>query len=130
MCEVDNIAYALGLSERIRARVEDAARIVMTDDEASLIVHMKMIHTALISGGCMLTVYMAGGGERSEVNESFELSLVVLPCAFWIGAVVELLGRGHTGVQLIIEIAKATGARIASLPVAGFIIFSLFFPTG
>ena len=95
--------------------------------------HNKVsIHT---NGGtthdtCVLTVYMAGGGERSEVNESFELSLVVLPCAFWIGAVVELVGRGHTGMQLIIEIAKVTGARIASLPVAGFIILSLFFPTG
>lgn len=133
MCEVDNIAYSLGLSERIRARVEDAARITMTDGEASLIVHMKLVHTSLISAGCVLTVYIAGGtyiAGGSDHNGLFEASLIVLPCAFWAGAVLELFGRGHTAPQLALGVLKTTGARIISLPVAMFIIGSLFFPMG
>lgn len=128
MCEVDNIAYTLGLSERIRARVEDAARITLTDDQAALIARMKLVHTGLVSSGCMFTVYVAGVTDRREVNQAFEWALMILPCAFWAGAVIEVIGRGQLGPQLVVEVLKITGARVLSFPVAGAIILALFFP--
>merc|ERR1711969_199542 len=48
MCDIDNIAFALALGERVRARVEDAGRVVLGDGEASALAQTKAVHVALI----------------------------------------------------------------------------------
>lgn len=46
--EIDNVAYSVGLSERVRARVDVSGRIRLTDDEAQALDKAKTAHIVLI----------------------------------------------------------------------------------
>jgi hypothetical protein len=48
LMEMDNMAFSLGLSERVRARVENAGRVDLNDAEAVALVRMKVVHATLI----------------------------------------------------------------------------------
>eukprot|EP01052_Picozoa_sp_SAG31_P071591 SAG31_NODE_30513_length_380_cov_0.722420_1_plen_58_part_10 len=44
MTEVDNVAYQLALSERVRSRVEEMGRVQLTDKEAAALARTKAVH--------------------------------------------------------------------------------------
>ena len=44
MTEIDNIFYFFVLPERVRARVEEAGRVELTDQEAAAMIRTKVVH--------------------------------------------------------------------------------------
>ena len=54
-----NVAFAVGLSERLRSRVETAGRVELSDAEASALVRTKVVHIALIGGWIPFSVSAA-----------------------------------------------------------------------
>ena len=48
MCEIDNIAWNVGVSEGVRSRVEDRGRVEMTAAEQVSLVRTKMVHVTLL----------------------------------------------------------------------------------
>ena len=46
--QIDNAAYAVGLSERVRTRVEKFGRVELQDAEAMALVWGKAVHVALL----------------------------------------------------------------------------------
>ena len=53
------MAFAVGLSERLRSRVETAGRVELSDAEASALVRTKVVHIALIGGWIPFSVSAA-----------------------------------------------------------------------
>ena len=54
--EIDNLAFSIGLSERVRSRVEEAGRVELTDDEATNLARSKVVHVVLIVAAMLVTV--------------------------------------------------------------------------
>ena len=48
MLQIDNAAYAVGLSERVRTRVEEFGRVQLRDTEAAALLRSKVVHVALL----------------------------------------------------------------------------------
>ena len=48
LCEVDNAMYMVALNERVRARVEDAGRVELTDEDVALLTRTKTSHLVTI----------------------------------------------------------------------------------
>ena len=68
MCEIDNLCYHFGLAERTRARVEDAGRVELADDQAAAIARSKEVHIIVIVATVLLGVSMAGGAWAASEN--------------------------------------------------------------
>lgn len=48
LSEVDTVSYELGLSERVKSRVEEAGRIELDETEAKMLTRTKAIHVAVV----------------------------------------------------------------------------------
>ena len=46
--EVDNVAFTIGLGERLRVLVEESGRVELTDKELTALARTKLVHIALI----------------------------------------------------------------------------------
>ena len=57
-CAPDNLCYLFGLGERLRARVEDAGRVELTDIEADAMGRSKEAHIVTIVGTVLIGVYL------------------------------------------------------------------------
>lgn len=99
LCEVDNIAFALGVSERVRRRVETAGRVDLSDDEADAMAHMKVVHIVLIM------VFVPASLLVAHVTASFGGCWVAMG-PVWLGGVVEAFKQEAT--------AGATAWRIGA----------------
>lgn len=70
--DVDNLAYAVGLPEDVRARVEVAGRVQLTPEETLSLTSSKFAHTCLVPLGIIVAVGLvgadAGGGDNSKVK--------------------------------------------------------------
>eukprot|EP01051_Picozoa_sp_SAG22_P005841 SAG22_NODE_360_length_11744_cov_37.781623_13_plen_132_part_00 len=55
LCEVDNIGYEVGLSERLRSRVERHGRLEIGDAEADALVRTKAVHVVVLVVACVGT---------------------------------------------------------------------------
>ena len=73
--DVDNLAYAVGLPEDVRARVEVAGRVQLTPEETLSLTSSKFAHTCLVPLGIIVAVGLvgadAGGGDNSKVRCSW-----------------------------------------------------------
>ena len=58
--EVDNSTYAFGLSDKVRARVEDKGRVDLNDGEMKLLDRTKQVHVALIVASLLVGVALQG----------------------------------------------------------------------
>lgn len=57
--EIDNLAFSIGLSERVRSQVEEAGRVELTDDEVTALARSKVVHVVLIVAAMLVTVRVA-----------------------------------------------------------------------
>ena len=101
MPQIDNAAYAVGLSERVRTRVEEFGRVELRDAEAAALVRSKAVHVALVAGGVIVGVWSANGGA----------STLIAFLAFWLGGVAEAVATPGAGAaEKAKGVGKATGA--------------------
>lgn len=102
LCEVDNVAFAVGLSERVRTRVETAGHVELDDSEASTLARTKLVHASLIVIGVIAAV-----GSKAGINASF---LPLIP--FWVGEAVELIVPGESLRWNCGRVGKVTAAFV------------------
>ena len=118
LCEVDNIAYTILLSERVRMRVEEHGRAKLGDAEAEALTRSKAVHVALI----MVAVVAAVRSAESEMG--FNLSFLAFGCAGVVAAVGDAVRGGRaTAGALCKGVAKAIGAWLLGL--VGFLVLVL-----
>ena len=60
MTDVDNMAYAVGLSEAVRSRVEEAGRVELSAAEWNVIKRTKLVHMVLIVTFILSSVLLVG----------------------------------------------------------------------
>lgn len=122
MCEVDNICYNVGLGERVRARVEEAGRVELTDKEATSLMRSKVFHASVIMLMIVFQVWVAGNA-LTYTKAASQASALLLPrLVFWIGAVFEAAELKQGAPQTLRRVGEATGAMIL-----GFIAFLILF---
>ena len=97
--EVDNIACSVGLSEHVRARVEQAGRVVDLDDiETALLVRTKAVHIGMIVGCVPGSVWLAHAAATFGT-----CALAAVP--LWIGGLAEAFVSGATPSETCKRIA-------------------------
>ena len=115
MPQIDNAAYAVGLSERVRTRVEEFGRVELRDAEAVALVRSKAVHVALVAGAMLAGVWSA------NVMAAF---LIAFP-AFWLGGVAEAVATPGAGAaEKAKGVGKATGAVVLGF-VGNAILFKI-----
>ena len=82
LCEVDNIAFALGVSERLRARVETEGRVTLSDDELNALARTKAVHIGLF------IIFIPGSIWIAHDTKVFA-ACVVAAMPMWLGGLVE-----------------------------------------
>ena len=75
MPQIDNAAYAVGLSERVRTRVEEFGRVELRDIEAMALVQSKAVHVVLLVVVVPAAVWSGHG----------VVAFLVPYLAFWLG---------------------------------------------
>eukprot|EP01043_Picozoa_sp_COSAG02_P050279 COSAG02_NODE_5151_length_4588_cov_2.905324_3_plen_106_part_00 len=79
MCEIDNFCYAVGLSERVRSRVESLGHIELSTEDAATLVRMKATHLTVLPCSVVGGVMLAGsdgklanlGMKQKDATSSF-----------------------------------------------------------
>ena len=105
MPQIDNAAYAVGLSERVRTRVEEFGRVELGDAEAAALVRSKAVHVALLVGAVLASVWSA---------DTWVSRVAFL--AFWLGGVAEAVATPGAGAaEKAKGVGKATGAAVLGL---------------
>eukprot|EP01043_Picozoa_sp_COSAG02_P060381 COSAG02_NODE_7878_length_2806_cov_7.132989_1_plen_486_part_00 len=113
LCDIDNIAFALALGERMRARVEAVAPVEMDDAEACAMARTKVVHLALI----VLTVLGAvWSGTYGSVTSMLPL-LTFGP----LGGVAQVVVLGASVVETAKRVGKVLGASLLGLCGFGFL---------
>eukprot|EP01052_Picozoa_sp_SAG31_P014036 SAG31_NODE_860_length_11431_cov_8.068920_7_plen_127_part_00 len=118
MCEVDNLMYAIGLQERVRARVEKEGRIYLEDVDTVAINRMKFCYGAVVLaavfGGIIYGAFLKEGMQVGE-DKTFLSSFT----CFFVGNIAEAA----------IEPKATTKERLLGILVAvacwtaGFVVF-------
>ena len=102
LCDVDNIVFSLALSERVRARVEDAGRVELGDVEAAALVRAKAVHVVLV------VLAILGG-----VWSGDQVVAIALPFpAFLLGGVAEAFVSTAGAARACRRVAKVVGASL------------------
>jgi hypothetical protein len=110
LCDIDNIAFTVGLGERARARVEDVGRVELGDQELQLLARTKKAHVTLLVAVLLTTVW-------SEVS-GWLLTLFLLYFSLWLGGVVGSIVPGAAASENWKRVAKVT--RECALGMVGF----------
>ena len=115
MRQIDNVAYTVGLSERVRTRVEEFGRVELRDVEAVALVRSKVVHVVLLVVAMPAIVFLGSW-----------IAILVTPLpflTFWLGGVAEAIAKpGSEAAEKIKGVGKATGAVVL-----GFIGFWFMF---
>ena len=107
----------MGLSERVRTRVEEFGRVELRDAEAAALVRSKAVHVALVAGAVLAGVWAASAGAATLITF----------LAFWLGGVAEAVATPGAGA---VEKAKGVGKATAAV-LLGFVgLWILFFVVG
>jgi hypothetical protein len=83
--QIDNVAYAVGLSERVRTRVEEFGKVELRDAEAAALVWSKVVHMVLLVATMLVLVWSAKFGILLFGHKTFLTAFL----AFWLGGVAE-----------------------------------------
>jgi hypothetical protein len=109
--QIDNVAYAVGLSERVRTRVEEFGRVQLRDTEAAALVRSKAVHMVLLVTAVLAMVW----------SRDLNRALLVPFFAFWLGGVAEAVAApGTEAAETLQGAGKATGAAVL-----GFVWFCI-----
>jgi hypothetical protein len=112
--QIDNVVYAVGLSERVRTRVEEFGRVELRDAEAAAMVWSKAVHVALVVAAVLVGVWLG----------NVQVAWLLCRLAFWLGGVAEVVATPGAGAaEKIKGVGKATGAVV--LGMAGATIMAL-----
>jgi hypothetical protein len=104
--QIDNAAYAVGLSERVRTRVEEFGRVEPRDAEALVLVQSRAVHAVLLVVAVPAIVWSA----------NFFVAVLVTFLAFWLGGVAEAVAtQGAGAAEKVKGVGKATGAAVLGL---------------
>jgi hypothetical protein len=130
LCEIDNIAYVMGLSERVRARVEHMGRAELADVEAAALVRTKTVHVGLIVAAVVVAVWVGGTGGPNVYQGNVKkmlmwkfMALCTLPFApFTIGGAAEAFAPGASNLQTAARVGKALGASMLGFVAFGFLV--------
>jgi hypothetical protein len=119
LAEVDNIIFQVALPEEVRARVEEAGRVVLGDADQLALARTKPVHIALIMAAVL------GGVALGAEGIAFPLLV------FWCGRMFQScdtrggpLVRGTPGCDVCVRLGKTTWACCCGL--CGVGIFALF----
>ena len=91
--EIDNIAYEVGLGERVRTRMEIAGHMSLSEQELTALTRTKAVHIVLIILSIFATV----------VSKDFNARFVIVPLGYLLGGVAESLNNG------VVEFLKVVG---------------------
>jgi hypothetical protein len=112
--QIDNAAYWVGLSERVRTRVEEFGRVELRDTEAAALVRSKVVHMALLPAAVL------AGVRSGEGNIAWLAAFL----AFWLGGVAEeVTTPGAGAAEKAKGVGRATGVVV--LGMAGSTILAL-----
>jgi hypothetical protein len=105
--QIDNAAYAVGLSERVRTRVEEFGRVDLRDAEAAALVRSKAVHMVLLVVAVLAAVWL------EDILAAFLIPLL----AFWLGGVADAAATPADAgaAEKIRGAGKATGAALLGL---------------
>ena len=109
--ELDNVLFAVGLPERVRARVETEGRVELTDEEAAKFAISKPVHVLLVMM-YLLCAVQAVSKLFSVVGTMVLLLATGLfgpQSVFLCGAVIEACGPRGGG---LLGVAKAIGSWV------------------
>jgi hypothetical protein len=113
LCEIDNITYAVLLSERVRSRAEASGmRVEIGDAEAVALARTKVVHVALIT-----VVIPVGVWTANISRENFAVPLAFL--AFGLAGAAEAVGdavsSGGGAASACKGVVKVAGALLLGL---------------
>jgi hypothetical protein len=116
--QIDNAAYVVGLSERVRIRVEEFGRVELRDAEAATLVRSKAVHVALVAGAVLAGVWSAS-----------KATVVLAFLAFWLGGVAEAVATPGAGAAEKAKggVGKAMGAFVLGVVGIGILIVAIVF---
>ena len=92
------MAFQMGLSEQVRARVEYAGRVVLSDAEIAVLVRTKTVHELLITLAVLVGV----------ASTQVAIAIPIVLSSFWVAGIVEVFLRRSD------RIAWAVGMRTAA----------------
>jgi len=94
-----NLIFQVVISERVRARVEDAGRVELNDAETAALVRTKAVHMCLLVLSVLVAVW---------IHDGIAIGLPFF--AFLLGGVAESLVPDAAPAQTCKRIGKAVGA--------------------
>jgi hypothetical protein len=104
--QIDNAAYVVGLSERVRTRVEEFGRVELRETEAAALVRSKAVHLGLLVPSVLVMVW----------SENAPLFLMGPFLVFWLSAVAEAVATPGAGVvEKIQGVGRVTAAALLGL---------------
>jgi hypothetical protein len=104
--QIDNTAYTVGLSERVRTRVEEFGRVKLRDTEAVALVRSKAVHVVLLVVVVPAAVWSGDGS----------VAIFGPFLAFWLASVAEAVATPDAGAaEKVKGVAEATAASALGL---------------
>lgn len=110
--EIDNLVFSVGLSERVRTRVEVAGRVELTDAEAAGLARSKVVHIVLVVLAMLANVRIASsfGPTQGPIVMGGMIYFVL-----WLAGLVEAIatGREKAGRHALFVTASAMLGALA-----------------
>ena len=107
MCHHGSVFYAIGLSEKVRARVEKVERLQMDDVERAMLVRTKIAHTVLIFLAVVIAVPIQGFYPH--------VGFYILGLLFLAGGITEAFIRSTSPKQTLARARKTFRAWLPGL---------------
>ena len=115
MCEADNVCYAIGLGEKVRARVEAAGRIELAEHDRAQLVQTKAAFTVALF--LAIPIFVAAQPMATAPT------LMSTDLFFLAGGVGAALLAGGSPLEILAGTGKAFGAWFLGLIFRMFIFF-------
>ena len=123
-CEVDNACYSIGLAEHVRARVETAGRIELSDADRRMLVQSRFSHGIFVWIALVLGVVAQGRAPAGGLTGMYWVPdyIVFVLVAFWLGGALEAFAPGATPMDVTVGVGKTTGKFVT-----GFVVFIVLY---
>ena len=114
LCELDNLAYAVLLPERLRAWVEHQGRVDLEQVEVEALIRSKAVHVTVLSVALPCSVVIGGNG--GLVGLGWVLTFFPSFVAWWVASVVEVVLVPDSNVgERCKEVGKVTSRLLLGL---------------